>query len=158
MWCLIQFLFTCQLYLSSFFLFFPFISPLLLPLVSCSPMSSPKAPPQWRSSSFFTSVLFFSLIVHFPPLWASLSSYHAARHKDTVMLSLLGWQNSTSLCGVKALTLPCPSVCLPVCVVPLSAPVNLSWLIGCYLSSCWPASLPTCPTSCRGEWSSDKWV
>ena len=65
----------------------------------------------------------------------------------TVMLSLLGWHNSTSLWGVKALTPPC----LSVCAAPLSAPVNPSWLIGWYLSCC----LPVCPTSSRGEWSSD---
>lgn len=77
---------------------------------------------------------------------ARLSSCSAARREDTVMLSLLVWHNSTSLWGVKALTIPC----LSVCAAPLSAPVNPHWLIGWYLSCC----LPVCQTSCRGEWSS----
>lgn len=124
-------------------------------------MSSPKAPPQWCSSSFSPSVLYSSILLFSPlpsPFWACLSWCCAARREDTLMLSLLGWHNSTSLWGVKALTLPCLSVCLPVCAALLSAPVNPSWLAGWYLCSCLPVSLPACATSCRGEWSCDKWV
>lgn len=135
-------------------------------------MYSSQAPPQRCFSSFSPSLVLYSsnllplslslpLSLPSPLASACLSQCRAARREDTLMLSLLGWHNSTSLWGVKALTLPCLSVRLP-------ARLRASPLLG--TSQTFPACqlvlllrLPlspaaSYPTSCRGEWSCDKWV
>lgn len=135
--CLIQILFaslTCPLFGHRFAFLFSLHSLLRSCLLS-------PAHPCLASVTLFIFLYLctrYSFILHSPPLWACLSSCRAARHKDTVMLSLLGWHNSTSLWGVKALTL----ACLSVCAAPLPAPVNPSWLSGWYLSSRLPPCLP----------------
>lgn len=119
------------------------------PCVSCPPKSSSKAPPQRCFSSFSPSVLYSSILLFFfslpSPLRACLSWCRAARREDTLMLSLLGWHNSTSLWGVKALTLPCLSVCLPgrLCSSPLSTSQTFPAcrLVLALLSACLPACL-----------------
>lgn len=120
------------------------------PCVSCPPMSSSKAPPQRCFSSFSPSVLYSSILLFFflslpSPLRACLSWCRAARREDTLMLSLLGWHNSTSLWGVKALTLPCLSVCLAgrLCSSPLSTSQTFPAcrLVLALPSACLPACL-----------------
>lgn len=141
----------------------PLISPLLLLLLlSSTAHHSPVLKPRLSTAlhPFSTSVL---LLFH-PPLFSSTLSFlslpflecRAARREDTVMLSLLGWHNSTSLWGVKALTLPFLSVCLPACLcssifyvascssLSTSQPFLAYWLVLILLSVCLSASLPAC--------------
>lgn len=137
----------------SVLVYFPYLSsvfsavfPKYLSCVSCPPMSSPRAPPQLCSSSFSTSVLCSFIILFSPlpsPFRACLSSCRAARRKDTVMLSLLGWHNGTSLWGVKALTLPCLSVCLlSVQLLSQHQSTLAGLLAGAYAPVCLPPCLP----------------
>lgn len=77
---------------------------------------------QWSKSAIFASKTQLVSFHHAPPsqdssillfsplpslFQACLSRCRAPRREDTLMLSLLGQHNSTSLWGLKALTLPC---------------------------------------------------
>lgn len=89
---------------------------------------------------FYLCTLFFHPPLFSSPFRACLSSCRAARREDTVMLSLLGWHISTSLWGVKALTLPCVSACLSVQLLSQHQSTFPSLLDG--------TSAPVCLLSC----------
>lgn len=151
MWCLSQF--SCP-FLTCCFNFLNVLLLLLSPLYASLSLLSTHVFFQSPASEmlfiifsvcalfFHPPLLFFSLP---SPLRACLSWCRAAKREDTLMLSLLGWHNSTSLWGVKALTLPCLSVCPPgrLCSSPLSTSQTFPAcrLVLALPSACLPACL-----------------
>lgn len=122
---------------------FPHLFSQALPLpysVLTPPYRSPQAPPQQPSNFFYLWTLSSS---------SSFCLCCAARREDTVMLSLLGWHNSTSLWWVKALTQPCLSVMLYISpCLPLRSQ-RQSVLPGLVAAT----YLPACPSN-KLEWVS----
>lgn len=110
-------------------------------VLSPSPASAPPCSSSFSTSVHYPFIILFSALPS--PFRACLSSCRAARREDTVMLSLLGWHNGTSLWGVKALTLPCLSVCLlSVQLLSQHQSTLAGLLAGTYAPVCLPPCLP----------------